>query len=203
MRITCPSCSNRTNFLIPLWVRVTFKIEESGVVSILHCKQLESLEDKLTDQGKTSFGLTCKECGAEAKVEFNEYETPCITESEEDNPAAGNSESEDIKKLLEENRALKNKIALIEKEYRLSEFREYANALLEDPQNSPINPAQVDSLIDILEMAHNADERAKSDNTYSEESSCVGRVKAFVSGLSGGVSLGEFATGGVSLQGGK
>jgi len=33
------------------------------------------MEDKITDQGKTSFAITCKECGGEAEVVFNEYET--------------------------------------------------------------------------------------------------------------------------------
>jgi len=32
------------------------------------------LEDKIVDQGKTSFSITCKECGADAQVTLNEYE---------------------------------------------------------------------------------------------------------------------------------
>jgi len=40
----------------------------------LHVRQLESLEDKIVDQGKTSFAITCKECGADAQVTLNEYE---------------------------------------------------------------------------------------------------------------------------------
>jgi|TARA_B110000240_G_C13240342_1_gene342890 hypothetical protein len=59
---------------MPLWVRATFKINEDGTLSILHTKQLESIEEKLTDQGKTSFALTCQECSADAKITFNEYE---------------------------------------------------------------------------------------------------------------------------------
>ncbi len=74
MLISCPSCTNCKDFLLPLWVRVTFKFNEDGTISILHTKQLESLEDKLTDQGKTSWQLTCKDCGEEAIIEFNEYE---------------------------------------------------------------------------------------------------------------------------------
>jgi len=74
MRITCPSCGNHKSFLIPLWVRCTFKFNEDGTISILHVKQLESLEDKIIDQGKTSFTITCKECGADAEVILNEYE---------------------------------------------------------------------------------------------------------------------------------
>lgn len=74
MQITCQSCGNHKNFVIPLWVRATFKINEDGTLSILHTKQLESIEEKLTDQGKTSFALTCQECSADAKITFNEYE---------------------------------------------------------------------------------------------------------------------------------
>jgi len=74
MKISCPSCGNHKSFLIPLWVRCTFKFEEDGTLSILHVRQLESLEDKIVDQGKTSFAITCKECGSDAKVNLNEYE---------------------------------------------------------------------------------------------------------------------------------
>ena len=74
MKIICPSCGNHKSFLIPLWVRCTFKFNENGTLSILHVRQLESLEDKIIDQGKTSFAITCKECGADAHVTLNEYE---------------------------------------------------------------------------------------------------------------------------------
>ena len=74
MQIHCRSCGNHKGFVIPLWVRATFKINEDGTLSILHTKQLESIEEKLTDQGKTSFALTCQECSADAKITFNEYE---------------------------------------------------------------------------------------------------------------------------------
>ena len=74
MKISCPSCGNHRSFLIPLWVRCTFKFNEDGTLSILHVRQLESLEDKIVDQGKTSFAITCKECGADTQVTLNEYE---------------------------------------------------------------------------------------------------------------------------------
>ena len=75
MQIQCRSCSNHESFVVPLWVRATFKIEEDGTISILHVRQLESLEEKLVDQGKTSFSLTCSECGGDAEVVFDEYST--------------------------------------------------------------------------------------------------------------------------------
>ncbi len=74
MKIICQSCGNHKNFLIPLWVRCTFKFNEDGTISILHIRQLESLEDKIVDQGKTSFAITCKECGGEARIILNQYE---------------------------------------------------------------------------------------------------------------------------------
>ena len=73
MQIHCQNCSNTQNFVLPLWVRATFKIEQDGTISILHVRQLESLEEKLADQGKTSFALTCTECGGDAQVIFDEY----------------------------------------------------------------------------------------------------------------------------------
>ena len=74
MQIHCQSCDNQESFVIPLWVRATFKIEEDGTISIMHVRPLESLEDKLTDQGKISFALTCSECGSDdVRVVFDEY----------------------------------------------------------------------------------------------------------------------------------
>ena len=72
MQITC-RCGNHKDFVIPLWVRATFKINEDGTLSILHTKQLESIEEKLTDQGKSSFALTCQQCSGDAEIVFNEY----------------------------------------------------------------------------------------------------------------------------------
>lgn len=74
MIITCPSCGNQRNFLIPLWVRTTFKFNEDGTIAILHIKPLESLEEKLAAQGKTSFALTCQLCGADAEIKFNMFD---------------------------------------------------------------------------------------------------------------------------------
>ena len=70
MEITCP-CGNNQSFVLPLWARVTFMIEESGSIKILHTKSLESLEEKLVDQGRSSFSLTCSECGDDdVQVQF-------------------------------------------------------------------------------------------------------------------------------------
>ena len=74
MNITCPSCGNHHKFLIPLWVRATFQFNEDGTISVLHLKPLESLEEKLASQGKTSVALSCADCGADARIVFNEFE---------------------------------------------------------------------------------------------------------------------------------
>ena len=73
MKITCSACGNHSRFLLPLWVRCTFRFNEEGTITILHVKQLESLEEKLTNQNQVPI-LTCIECGNKASVEFNEYE---------------------------------------------------------------------------------------------------------------------------------
>ncbi len=74
MKIACNSCENHRKFLVPLWCRVTFKFTDEGTIQILHIKQLESLEEKLANQN-TFPTLHCNECGAEAEIEFNEYES--------------------------------------------------------------------------------------------------------------------------------
>ena len=74
MRIVCPKCGNNKKFIIPLWVRATFRFNEDGTISILHIKQLESIEEKLVNQ-KVSQGLKCIDCGAEAEIDFNPYDS--------------------------------------------------------------------------------------------------------------------------------
>ena len=75
MEIKC-RCGNRESFALLIWARVTFMIEESGAIKILHTKPLESLEEKLIDQGKSSFNLTCSECGDDdVTVQFHQVGT--------------------------------------------------------------------------------------------------------------------------------
>ena len=73
MQIQCRSCGNEKSFVLPLWTRATFKIEEGGAISILHVRQLEFLEEKLVDQASLA-ALNCSECGSnDVAVEFGEY----------------------------------------------------------------------------------------------------------------------------------
>jgi len=73
MRIECRSCGNQKSFVLPLWVRATFKIEEGGAISIMHVRQLEFLEEKLVDQASL-VALNCSECGSnDVAVDFGEY----------------------------------------------------------------------------------------------------------------------------------
>ncbi len=73
MQIHCRSCDNQKSFVLPLWVRATFKIEEGGAISILHVRQLEFLEEKLVDQDSLA-ALNCSECGSnDVAVDFGEY----------------------------------------------------------------------------------------------------------------------------------
>ena len=75
MEIKCP-CGNSESFVLPLWARVTFMIEESGAIKILHTKPLESLEEKLVDQGTNSYSLTCSECGDDdVTIKFQPFST--------------------------------------------------------------------------------------------------------------------------------
>ena len=72
MRLTCPDCVDNKAFLVPLWVRATFKVEDNGTVSILHVRPLESLEEKLVEHGKTNLDITCSECGGAADLSLDE-----------------------------------------------------------------------------------------------------------------------------------
>ncbi len=73
MQIQCRSCDNQKSFVLPLWTRATFKIEEGGAISILHVRQLEFLEEKLVDQASLA-ALNCSECGSnDVAVDFGEY----------------------------------------------------------------------------------------------------------------------------------
>ncbi len=73
MQIQCRSCDNDKSFVLPLWTRTTFKIEESGDIKILYTKPLESLEEKLVDQASMA-ALNCSECGSnDVAVDFGEY----------------------------------------------------------------------------------------------------------------------------------
>lgn len=72
MQITCDCGSSSGKFLLPLWVRCTFKIGDDGNLSVLHVRELESLTEKIADQNRLP-SLTCQECGSEAKITYNEY----------------------------------------------------------------------------------------------------------------------------------
>lgn len=82
MRLTCPACPDSKVFLVPLWVRATFKVEDNGTVTILHVRPLESLEEKLVEHGKTTLDITCSECGAEADLSFEESSNQARLEQE-------------------------------------------------------------------------------------------------------------------------
>ena len=73
MKITCPCCSNNRKFLIPLWVRCTFKFTDEGHLSILHVRQMEAIEEKITNHQAYPI-ITCQECGEFAEITMNEYE---------------------------------------------------------------------------------------------------------------------------------
>lgn len=61
MNIKCTMCDNRERFIIPLWIRATFRFNEDGTISILHTRPLESLEEKLVNQNLQP-ALKCAVC---------------------------------------------------------------------------------------------------------------------------------------------
>ena len=96
-------------------------------------------------------------------------------------------ENEDKKRIRE----YEEKIALLEKEKRLNEFREYVNSMIRAKDGALITPAQGELLIDILENAHFADmKRDTQDNALTD------MIKTFVSKLNPCFDTSEFAADG-------
>ena len=71
MKIICPACGNNKKFITPMWVRATFRFNEDGTISIMHVRQLESLEEKLVNQ-KVQPTIKCFECGNKVEISFTE-----------------------------------------------------------------------------------------------------------------------------------
>jgi len=74
MNIRCTMCDNRERFIIPLWIRATFRFNEDGTITILHTRPLESLEEKLVNQNVQP-ALKCSVCIAPAIVELRSERT--------------------------------------------------------------------------------------------------------------------------------
>ena len=74
MNIKCTMCDNCERFIIPLWIRATFRFNEDGTITILHTRPLESLEEKLVNQ-KIQPALKCAVCKAPAIVELRSERT--------------------------------------------------------------------------------------------------------------------------------
>ena len=74
MQIKCHSCCQSNEFILGLWARTTFRFNEDDTLTIIHLTQLESLEDKLSDNISRR-EIQCKECGSnEVEIIFNEYD---------------------------------------------------------------------------------------------------------------------------------
>ena len=69
MKIRCSNCDNKERFILPLWIRATFKFNDDGTITILHTRPLESLEEKLVNQNVQP-ALKCAVCKAPAIVEI-------------------------------------------------------------------------------------------------------------------------------------
>lgn len=70
MKIKCTRCDNHERFLLPLWIRATFKFNDDGTITILHTRPLESLEEKLVNQNVQP-ALKCAICKAPAIIEMH------------------------------------------------------------------------------------------------------------------------------------
>ena len=98
-----------------------------------------------------------------------------------------------IEKLNEENGKLKTAIEEMEREVRKREFKEYVNSLIDYPEGSLIKPSQADSLMELLELASEIDNKKSDLTEFSETDSLVNKVKVFVSGFEPVIQMKEFA----------
>lgn len=86
-------------------------------------------------------------------------------------------------KLDEENKKLREFIAISEKEARLKQFREFANSMIDNPDGFSIAPAYAEFVVDLLEMAHSADSVQRQNGEFSESSGFLPRIKSFLASL--------------------
>ena len=47
MQIRCPHCNNEKSFIVPVWIRATFRFNDDDTISLLHTRFLEPIEEKL------------------------------------------------------------------------------------------------------------------------------------------------------------
>jgi len=79
MKIKCTRCDNRERFIIPLWIRATFRFNEDGTITILYTRPLESLEEKLVNQNVQP-ALKCAICKAPAIIEMRSEKNDILEE---------------------------------------------------------------------------------------------------------------------------
>ena len=79
MNIKCTMCDNHERFIIPLWIRATFRFNEDGTITILYTRPLESLEEKLVNQNVQP-ALKCAICKAPAIIEMRSEKNDILEE---------------------------------------------------------------------------------------------------------------------------
>ncbi len=110
--------------------------------------------------------------------EYAEIETECFT---------GTSLHERNAELEEQVAELSGKLDLMQKEQRVKEFRAFADSLVDSPDGMKLTPGQARELVDMLEMAWEAD-NARDEPRY------VDSIKRFAKGLVPVADMKEFAT---------
>ncbi|MBM2817021.1 MAG: hypothetical protein HW421_3783 [Ignavibacteria bacterium] len=87
----------------------------------------------------------------------------------------------------------KAQIENTQKEARTKEYREFVNSLLERKEGSPIKPAQTQTLIDLLEIAHFYDSQCRNEKEFAESDSNVEKIKSLFNKMQPQFSTKEFA----------
>ncbi len=118
----------------------------------------------------------------------------CHTDFEpypDESPEAESADPEgtpDTRTIKEQNRELGQRIAMLEKEARLKEYREFAESLSDAADSPLITPAQAGQLVDILESARRNPE---ADSMLSSPRPLDERIMEFMSGIRPGLSAAE------------
>ena len=102
--------------------------------------------------------------------------------------------SEQLQALIDTNKQLTEKINELEITNRRHTFNEYAGTITF--HNTLLTPSQRSTIIDIMELAHNADSKTKTEaNEFNEHSSSLtNKIKTFINTLSSNTAVSDYET---------
>ena len=104
-----------------------------------------------------------------------------------------NDAQEKNSQLAAQNSEYKERINRLERDARSKEFREFTDEIIKKNNTFFLTPAQTDTLIEMLELAHNHDTIFLSGKEFSEDESMLSRLKGLFRGFGKSFLTKEFA----------